>query len=101
LAYTLGYGKEFIVLADYKYKRFFLNAKYNFQTLTLKKFAFYNNSVFKAQLGYTVNYAYNFNVSLSYNYRQQLFTDFNASNNTTHFYTLSFKSNLFNTYYDF
>mgnify|MGYP000872966162 FL=1 len=101
LAYTLGYGKEFIVLADYKYKRFFLNAKYNFQTLTLKKFALYNNSVFKAQLGYTVNYAYNFNVSLSYNYRQQLFTDFNASNNTTHFYTLSFKSNLFNTYYDF
>lgn len=101
LAYTPGYGKEFIVLADYKYQRLFINAKLNLQRLTLNKYALYNNFISRIQLGYTINSSYNFNVSLGYNYRSQDFLSFNQSNNKTTFYTLSFKSNLFNTYYDF
>ena len=101
LAFTPGYGKEAVALLDYKYKRFFLNAKLNMQWLTLNQYEFYNNTISKLSLGYTINPAYNFNVSLSYNYRQQIFTDFKASNNNTTFYTLSVKSNLYNTYYDF
>lgn len=101
LAYTPGYGKEFVALADYKYKRFFVNARLNVQWFTLNKFSFYNNTLQRLQLGYTINPAYNFNVSIGYNSRVQNFYSFNASNNKTHFYTLSFKSNLYNTYYDF
>lgn len=101
LAYTPGYGKELIVLGDYKYKRFFANAKLNLQWYTLNKFSFYNNTIQKFQVGYTINTAYNFNVSLGYNYRYQDFLDYKASSNKTTFYTLSIKSNLYNTYYDF
>ena len=58
-------------------------------------------AITKIQLGYTINAAYNFNVSLGYNYRFQDFLGFNESNNKTTFYTISIKSNLYNTYYDF
>ncbi|MBI3519675.1 MAG: hypothetical protein HY062_10005 [Bacteroidetes bacterium] len=101
LAYTPGYGKELVLLGDFKYKRVFLDAKLNLQWLTLNKYALYNNTITKLQLGYTINTAYNFNVSLGYNYRFQDFLGFNASNNKTTFYTISIKSNLYNTYYDF
>ncbi|MFO0321453.1 MAG: hypothetical protein ACK504_03400 [Bacteroidota bacterium] len=101
LAYTPGYGKEIISLLDYKYKRFFINSKWNWQWLTLNNQKFYNNSISKFSLGYTINIAYNFNVSLSYNFRKQIFADNKASNNLTTFYSLSIKSNFYNTYYDF
>lgn len=101
LGYTLGYGKELVLLGDYKYKRFFLNAKLNLQWLTLNEYDLYKNTYTACRLGYTINTAYNFNVSLGYNYRSQDFYAFSASNNKTTFYTLSFKSNLYNTYYDF
>lgn len=101
LAYTPGYGQELILLGDYKFRRAFLNAKLNMQWLTFNKYALYNNAISKIQLGYTINTAYNFNVSLGYNYRAQDFLGFNESNNKTTFYTISLKSNLYNTYYDF
>lgn len=101
LAYTLGYGKELVLLGDVKYRRMFLNAKLNLQWLTLNKYALYHNTFTRIQVGYCINPAYNFNVSLGYNYRFQDFLGFDASNNTTRFYTISLKSNLFNTYYDF
>lgn len=101
LAYTPGYGKECVFLADYKYKRFFLNGKTNMQWFTLNDSPFYNNTLYFLQLGYTINPAYNFNVSLNCTHRAQNFLGFNKSDNTTSFYTISIKSNLYNTYYDF
>lgn len=101
LAYTPGYGKEIVLIGDYKFRRAFLNAKLNLQYMTLNKYALYNNTITKIQLGYTINTAYNFNVSLGYNYRFQDFKGFDASDNKTTFYTISIKSNLYNTYYDF
>ncbi len=101
LAYTPGYGKEFIFLADYKYKRMFLNVKYNKQLISFNQYDLYTLNYTKLQFGYTLNTAYNFNVSLGYNIRKQNFLGFTASNNKTNFYTLSLKSNLYNTYYDF
>lgn len=101
LAYTLGYGKELILLGDYKYKRAFLNAKLNLQWLTQNNQMYYTNAITKIQLGYTINTAYNFNVSLAYNYRFQNFIELNKFDNKTTFYTISLKSNLYNTYYDF
>ncbi len=101
LAYTPGYGKEIVLLADYKFRRLFVNAKYNKQFITFNKADLYYLDFSKIQLGYTINPAYNFNVSLSYNTRVQDFLGFNKSNNTTTFYTLSIKTNLYNTYFDF
>ena len=101
LAYTLGYGKELVLLIDYKYQRFFINAKLNTQWLTLNKVDLYQNTLAKIQIGYTINTGYNFNVSLGYNYRNQIFSDIKSSNNKTSFFTLSLKSNLYNTYFDF
>lgn len=101
LAFTPGYGTELVSIFDYKYKRFFMNAKLNVQKLTINGYDFYTNTFSNFGLGYTINPSYNFNVSLNYINRQQVFTDFNASNNITRFYTLSLKSNLYNTYYDF
>lgn len=101
LAFTPGYGRELVVLADYKIKRFFANAKANFQYLTLNNDELYHNTLGRLQLGYTINQAYNFNVSLGYNYRYQDFLTFSASTNATSFYSISLKTNLYNTYYDF
>jgi hypothetical protein len=101
LAFTPGYGTEFVGIFDYRYKRFFLNVKLNAQRLTINGYDFYTNSFSNMGLGYTINPMYNFNVALHYTKRQQVFNDFNASNNITQFFTLSLKSNLYNTYYDF
>ncbi len=101
LAYTLNDGKELVALADYKWQRFFVNAKLNIQYKKLTTTPLYNNTFTKIQLGYTINTAYNFNVSLGYTNRNQFFYDFNTLNNKTNMLTLSLKSNLYNTYFDF
>lgn len=101
LAYTPGYGREVVLLADYRLMRVFVNVKANLQYLSLNTYALYQNTMGRLQLGYTINHAYNFNVSLGYTYRYQDFLSFNASNNTTSFYSVSLKTNLYNTYYDF
>lgn len=101
LAFTPGYGREVVVLADYKLKRFFVNARANFQYLSLNTYALYHNTMGRLQIGYTINQAYNFNVSLGYTYRYQDFLSFKGSTNTTSFYAISLKTNLYNTYYDF
>lgn len=101
LAYTFGSGTEYIVLGSYKYKRVFLNAKLNLQYKTINQFPLYKTVFTNIQMGYTINTAYNFNVSLGYINRNQDFYGFNASNNKTNMLTLSIKSNLYNTYFDF
>jgi hypothetical protein len=98
--FTYHQNKHTFDFISYKAKKF-LNAKLNLQWLTLNRFSLYNNTITKIQLGYTINTAYNFNVSLGYNYRFQDFDGFDASDNKTTFYTISLKSNLYNTYYDF
>lgn len=101
LAFTPGYGKELVVLSDYKIKRFFINAKYNYQFYTLNGFSLNNNQLINLKLGYTVNPAYNANISLGLIYRNQDFYGFNGSNNKTAYVYLSFKTSLNNTYFDF
>lgn len=101
LAYTAGYGKEVVILADYKLARFFLNTKLNMLWQTLNKSDYKKLMNVRILFGYTINTAYNFNVSLGYNYREENFAAAGAFNNITKFYTLSIKSNLYNTYYDF
>jgi hypothetical protein len=101
IAYTIGYGKELVLIASYKFKRVFIDTKLNVQWLTQANESFYTNKIAKVQLGYTINPSYNFNVSLGCNYRMQNFSEKEMYNNETTFFTFGIKTNLFNTYYDF
>jgi hypothetical protein len=100
LAYTLGTGSEFVIIADYKMKRFFGNFKYHNQIVQQSKANYYNTDLVNASVGYLINPAYNLNISVGYVYRYQKFYNFNPSN-TTSFLYVGIKTNLFNSYYDF
>lgn len=101
LAFTPGSGRELVVLGDYKYKRFFGNARYLNQDIQLNREKLYNTSLFFFNFGYLINPAYNLNVSLGYVYRYQKFYNFNTPNLTTSYLNFSIRTNLYNIYYDF
>ncbi len=101
LAFTPGSGRELVILGDYKYKRFFGNARYLNQDIQLNKEKLYNTSLFFFNLGYLINPAYNLNVSVGYVYRYQKFYNFSTPNLTTSYLNFSIRTNLYNIYYDF
>ena len=101
LTYTPCSGKELIFIADYKWKRFFANLKYNHQNLSNNSTDFYANSIVNAKVGYLINPAYNFNINLGITYRSQNFTSFTNLNNQTNYIYLGVKTNIYNLYYDF
>lgn len=101
LAYVLGYGKDFVVLADYKYRRAFFNSKLNLQWITLNQVRLCENTITKFQIGYTINPAYNLNLSIGYQFRKQDYSKLNRLNNETNYFTISLKTSLYNAYYDF
>lgn len=101
LAFTPGSGMELILLSDYKWHRFFANIKYNYQNVSLNNEKYYSNNIINSKLGYVINPAYNLNVSLGINYRLQNFYNFKLLNNETGYIYLSFKTSLYNLYYDF
>ncbi|MBA2610609.1 MAG: hypothetical protein H0U95_01470 [Bacteroidetes bacterium] len=101
LAYTPGSGKEFIVIGDYKWKRFFVNLKYNYQNLLKSGEYYYTNQLINARIGYLINPAYNFNVNLGMTYRAQNFNNFANLNNQTNYIYLGIRTSIYNLYYDF
>jgi hypothetical protein len=101
LAYTPGYGNEFILMLDYKIKRVCFNARYNYQFATVNNYSLYQNNIVNLKLGYTINPAYNAALSVGISYRDQNFFGFNSSDNTTGYLYIGFKTNIFNTYFDF
>lgn len=101
LAYTPGNGNELVLITDYKFKRLFVNMRYNYQYYSLNNYSLFTNNIFNFKVGYTINTAYNANISIGYSYRAQDYFGFTASNNTTSYAYISFKTNLYNAYYDF
>ncbi len=101
IAFTPNYGQELIFMGDYKFKRFFANVKYNYQAVPLNNDYYYSVSMLNAKIGYLINPAYNLNVMLGTNYRVQNFNNFNNLTNQTNYVYIGFKTNLYNTYYDF
>jgi len=101
LAYTPGTGTELLLLADYKWKRFFWNMRYQNQIKKQNQANLYNTSIITANVGYLINPAYNLNVSVGYVNRYQKFYNFSTPNSTTSYLYLSIKTSLYNTYYDF
>lgn len=101
IAFTPNYGQELVVITDYKFKRFFTNIKYNYQAVPLNNNYYYTTSMLNAKVGYLINPSYNLNVNIGVNYRVQNFNNFNNLNNQTNYVYFGFKTNLYNTYYDF
>ncbi|MBA3680836.1 MAG: hypothetical protein H0W73_06675 [Bacteroidetes bacterium] len=101
LAYTPGSGKEIIAVADYKWKRFFVNMKYNNQTILKNGDFFYTNQLINTKIGYLINPAYNLTVNLGYTYRMQNFNNFATLNNQTNYIYLGIRTSIYNLYYDF
>lgn len=104
LAYTPGCGNEFIAVADYKFRRFFMNLRYHYQEVPLSSaglgYHSYVNYV-NARLGYLINPAYNLNICLGMALRTQNFSIFNTLNNQSNYIYLGFKTSIYNLYYDF
>lgn len=101
LAFTPGNGSELVLIADYKWKRFFTSLKYNYQDIEENPRDTYNLTFISGRIGYLINPAYNLNVSLGVNYRMQNFYTFNAWNNETAYIYVGVKTSLYNLYYDF
>ncbi len=101
LAYTPGYGKELVLITDYKYHRVFFNARYNYQYYTANGSDLAANQIASFKLGYTINPSYNANISVGLTYRLQDYFLTKASDNKTAYLYLSFKTSLYNTYFDF
>ena len=97
LAYTPVNGTETMVMADYRKKRFFVNARLHSQTCLLG--ASTVNNVNNARIGYIINPPYNLNVGLGYLGRRN-FSTFSGVN-PTDYLTISVKTNIYNLYYDF
>ncbi|MEO6305229.1 MAG: hypothetical protein ABIP51_18865 [Bacteroidia bacterium] len=101
LAFTPGSGKELIVIGDYKWKRFFVNLKYNYQNLLLNGDYLYTNQLINAKVGYLINPSYNFNVNIGITSRAQNFNNFTNLNNQTNYIYLGIRTSIYNLYYDF
>lgn len=101
LAFTPGNGQEFIMILDYKRKRFFGNLKYNYQTTITGNSQFAYTSIVNARVGFLINPAYNLNISAGVNSRTQNFSNFKALNNETNYIYLSLRTGIYNLYYDF
>lgn len=101
LAFTPGYGKEFVLMVDYKKQRVTFNARYNYQYAPFNGYSLYQNNIFNFRLSYTVNQAYNLALSAGYMSRVQDFYGFNSSGNKTSYLYIGLKTNIFNTYFDF
>ena len=101
LAFSPGIGTELVALTDYRWKRFFLNMKYNFliKEIDLKNKS--NTTNFNAKIGYLINPSYNLSFSIGINYHSQNFYNFGVLNNQTNYVYFSLKTNLYNQYYDF
>lgn len=101
LAYTPGYGQEIMCMLDYKYKRLFSSARYQYQSSPQNRTELYNNQITNFKIGYLINPAYNLNVALGYTSRNQNFSTFNGQSNQTNYIYLALKTNFYNLYYDF
>ena len=101
LAFSPGIGTELVALTDYRWKRFFLNMKYNYliKEIDLKNKS--NTTNFNAKIGYLINPSYNLSFSIGINYHSQNFYNFVVLNNQTNYVYFSLKTNLYNQYYDF
>jgi len=102
LASAFTNGNELVFLGNYTYKRFFVNAKYNYQERgTLNAQPAFTTQLLQGKIGYVLNPAYNLIIYLSVNGRLQNFDNFSRTYNETRYVSIGLKTGLYNLYYDF
>jgi len=96
-----AFSNEFVGLASYTFKRFFLQLKENYSFGTNQTIQ--NLSYFDAKFGYMINPAYKANIAIGSTFRtyeNKLLTA-NLQQQQMQLFYISFKTSLYNTYYDF
>jgi hypothetical protein len=96
-----AFSNEVVGMASYTFKRFFVQLKENYSFGTNR--AIQNLSYFDAKLGYMINPAYKANIAIGSTFRtyeNKLLTVSLQQQQMQLFY-ISFKTSLYNTYYDF
>lgn len=101
MAFTPLYGEEIVAVADYKKNRFFIHGRFSKQVKKSGVTSDHAVDYLNLRLGYVINPAYNLNIALGVIYRNQNFYKFKALNNETNYIFLSFRTSLYNLYYDF
>ncbi|MCU0359667.1 MAG: hypothetical protein MUF75_02940 [Bacteroidia bacterium] len=102
LASAFPNGSELVLIGNYTFKRFFVNAKFNSQNVDSgNSNPSYNTLLMQGRIGYLINPAYNLNIYLSINNRLQKFDNFSSTYNETRYVSIGLKTGLYNLYYDF
>jgi hypothetical protein len=101
IAYTPGQGNELLFITDYKYKRFFVHARLNYQDHFYDRNLVSTVQIVQAKVGYVINPAYNLNVALGVSSRSQNFSNFAHLNSRSNYIYVAFRTSLYNLYYDF
>ena len=101
IGYTPMRGNEIIFLVNYRFKRAFVDIKYNYQTSDgFQTIDAYTNSILSSKIGYVINPKYNLNVFVGLNSRLQNFYNLSLLNKTNYIY-LGLRTSIYNFYYDF
>ena len=102
---VLGYvpveGTEALVSVFYRHKRFFAQAKTQYILHSASTTAENKINAISGMLGVVVNPSYNMQLSIAALVRTQNFSTFSAANTATQYFCLTFKTSIYNFYYDF
>lgn len=89
--------KEMVGLASYTVKKFFIQIKENY---SLGDYSYQKLRYFDAKIGYTINPCYNANIAIGCTIREYENKPLISASQMQLFY-ISFKTSLYNVYYDF
>jgi hypothetical protein len=93
------FSNEMIGLASYTYKRFFLQLKENYSFG--QNYTGQNLSYFDTKFGYMINPSYKANIAIGSTFRTYENKSLSANAQQMQLFYISFKTSLYNIYYDF
>ncbi len=94
-----AFSNEIIGLASYSYKKFFIQLKENYSFG--QNNATQNLSYFDAKFGYMINPSYKANIAIGSTFRTYENKLLSANTQQMQLFYISFKTSLYNIYYDF
>jgi hypothetical protein len=96
-----AFSNEFIGIASYTFKRFFVQLKENYSFGT--NASIQNLSYFDTKVGYMINPRYKANIAIGSTYRvyENKLLPVSLQQQQMQLFYISFKTSLYNTYYDF